>query len=113
MLTDVTRIFISFSGQAFINTNDSLFQVVTGNIGDVTELSGIGKETAASAQAAALEEDTSVDWAAFSEDVTVYEVNNEGVQLPQDQQEDDFAKLKKLEEAEAEPVPVSQLIETR
>ena len=83
--------------QAFIDTRGSLFQVVAGDIGNVTELSGIGKETAASAQAAALEEDTAVDWAAFSEDVTVYEVNNEGVQLPQDQQEDDFAKLKQLE----------------
>ena len=113
MLADVTRITISFSGEAFIDTRGSLFQVTSGSIGDVTEVTGISRETAASAQAAALEEDTSVDWAAFSEDVTVYEVNNEGVQLPQDQQEDDFAKLKQLEEAEAEPVPVSQLIETR
>ncbi len=105
MLIDFERITLNFSGQAFVDSRGILFE--TNNFAGVDDISDARRETAASAQAAALDEDTSVDWAAYSEDITVYEINNEGVNQPQAEEDDEFANLND-ESAEA-PVPVSQV----
>ena len=34
-----------------------------------------------------------MDWAAYSEDITVYEINNEGVKLPDVEEVDEFVKV--------------------
>jgi hypothetical protein len=50
--------------------------------------------TQANADQAATQGDIEeVDWAAYSEDITLYEINNEGVQLPEQEEVDDFAKI--------------------
>ncbi|MDJ0908260.1 MAG: filamentous hemagglutinin N-terminal domain-containing protein [Woeseiaceae bacterium] len=105
MLIDVERITLNFSGTAFVDSRGILF--ATNNFAGLDDISDARRETAASAQAAALDEDTSVDWAAYSEDITVYEINNEGVNQPQAEEDDEFANLKG-DEAEA-PIPVSQV----
>ena len=56
------------------------------------------KAAASAALAAAIREDSDVDWAAYSEDITVYEISNEGVQLPEQQQFDEFSKLHEEED---------------
>ena len=125
-------IFLEFGGSAFIN--EGLFDFSVSALSNAANVAARGQASAsvaASAQAAALDEGEDVDWAAFSEEITVYEINNDGVQLPQDQQTDEFAKLleealRKLSEDEtvsdassifdikpdSEGIPVSQLIKT-
>ena len=43
--------------------------------------------------AANREDPTDIDWAAYSEDISLYNINDEGVQLPEDQRLDEFAML--------------------
>ena len=115
---------------AYINTNLSGFTATGGNVIDSfsTVLGAV-----AESQAAGQGDEEDVDWAAFSEEVTVYEINNNGVQLPQTEEIDEFAKLldealrNLAEEKETvtdvvsifnsmplpEGIPVSQLIEPR
>jgi hypothetical protein len=122
-------IFLEFGGQAFID--EGPFDFVVSDLSDASNVAAKGQASAAAAsaaQAAALDDDGDVDWAAFSEEITIYEVNSDGVQLPQDQQIDEFARLqekairKQAEEAsvsdaallfegvtDPEGVPVSQL----
>ena len=129
-----TPIFLEYGGAAYIDAGPSTIRVTVSDLSDASRFFSIGQanaSVAASAQAAALEEGEDVDWAAYSEEVTVYEINNDGVQLPQDQRADEFAKLlkealRKLSEDEIvsdassifditpdpEGIPVSQLIKT-
>ena len=76
-------------GDSYIDSGNRDFT----SAGRVFDQSEGNRETAASAQAAAQEDEEAVDWAAFSEDITVYEINNEGVQLPEEEEEDEFVKI--------------------
>lgn len=90
------EIALEFGGSAFVN--EGLFNFTVSEFSDASKVDAQGQASAnvASAdQAASQDEDEDVDWAAFSEEVTVYEINNDGVQLPQGQQTDEFAKLHK------------------
>ena len=63
-------------------------------------------EALAAAQAAGLEQEEEVDWAAYDEDITLYEINNEGIQLPADQQlDDEFARKSGADET---AVPIAR-----
>jgi len=123
---DGEEIGLNFGGAAFID--EGLFSFTVTDASDASKVSAQGQASAnvASAdQAAAQNDEEDVDWAAFSEDVTVYEINNDGVQLPEGQQTDEFAKLDDLEKEETmsdvvaifdgvdrpEGIPVSQLID--
>jgi hypothetical protein len=128
------EIFLEFGGSAFIA--EGLFDYSISANSDGSKVSAQGqasKTTAAASQAASQEEDDDVDWAAFSEEVTVYEINNNGLQLPQTEEVDEFAKMQEeaqrnlAEETETvtdvvsifdgktipEGIPVSQLTEPR
>ena len=132
---DGNPILLTFGGLAFIDTEFGI-GVGVGVEGEVGNISNelVGKsEIAASNQAASQKDKEDVDWAAFSEEITVYEINNNGVQLPQTEEIDEFAKLLDealrdlAEEKETvtdvvsifnsmplpEGIPVSQLIEPR
>ena len=122
------EILLQFEGAAYISEGDFNFSANRPVDADRSQTSKV----LASVQAAAQEDDDDVDWAAYSEEVTLYEINNDGVKLPQDQQADEFAKL--LEEvlreqaegesvsdtgatfqavSEADGIPVSQLLRDR
>jgi hypothetical protein len=89
MPTTGEPIELVFSTFAFIDAGDSPVNE-TENLFNIPTIASI----VAAAQAAGREEDEEVDWAAYDEDITVYEINNDGIQLPADQQVDDeFAKL--------------------
>ena len=89
MPTTGTPIQLFFSTEAFINAGSSNFDS-TKSVFNVPEIVGV----VAAAQAVGREDDEEVDWAAYDEDITVYEINNDGIQLPAEQQVDDeFAKL--------------------
>jgi len=92
-------IHLEAPGIAYIDSGQREFT----SSGRVFDQSAGSRETAASAQAAALEEEEEVDWAAYSEDITVYEINNEGVQLPEVEEEDEFVKV----EDEGVNVPIA------
>jgi len=110
MLRDDVRISLDFAGTAYVDTRGAKLESTNDNVNDLAELQ---ITTIATEQAASQARRKSVDWAAYSEDVTVYEVNNEGVQLPQDQQVDDFARLIEPKESDATPVPLGQLMDAR
>jgi hypothetical protein len=96
---DGAPIALEAPGDAFIDSGNRDFT----STGRVFDQSAGDRETAASAQAAALEEEEDVDWAAYSEDITVYEINNEGVQLPEVEEEDEFVNV----EDEGVNVPIA------
>ena len=87
-----TAIDLQFIGRAFIDSGD--FGFTASDLNSVSDVFAATRETAASAQAAAQEEEEEVNWAAYSQDITVYEINNEGVQLPEDEEEDEFVRIK-------------------
>jgi hypothetical protein len=92
---DGEEISLDFGGTAIIDEGLFSFTVTEGSDASAVIAQGqASKNIASSDQAASVKEEDDVDWAAFSEDVTVYEINNDGVQLPQDQQTDEFAKLR-------------------
>jgi hypothetical protein len=104
------EIALEFGGSAFVN--EGLFNFTVSEFSDASKVDAQGQASAnvASAdQAASQDDEEDVDWAAFSEEVTVYEINNDGVQLPQGQQTDEFAKLH--DEEQPVGIPVSQLID--
>ena len=86
---EVAPIHLEAPNDSFVNTN---FFFVTSS-GRIFNQSEGDRATAASAQAAALEEEEDVDWAAYSEDITVYEINNEGIQLPDAGEVDEFVMI--------------------
>ena len=116
----MVRINLEFVGDAYIDGGGALWTspnpdgtVNVDKIADVNDLAFGEVESALAAQVASQQRRRLVHWAAYSEDVTVYEVNNEGVRLPRDQQDDDFVRLFEPEEPDATPVPLGQLLDAR
>ena len=88
-------IFLEYSGSANVDSEVNIGVALSQN----ANLEGLNLSTVAvagqvTADQAATQGDTEeVDWAAYSEDITLYEINNEGVQLPEQEEVDDFAKI--------------------
>ncbi|MDH3352059.1 MAG: autotransporter adhesin family protein, partial [Gammaproteobacteria bacterium] len=86
-----TVIDLIFVGKAYIDSG--AFGFSASDLSAVSDAFAGTRESAASAQAAAQEDEEEVDWAAYSEDITVYEINNEGVKLPDVEEVDEFVKV--------------------
>ena len=88
-------IFLEFSGTANVDSEINIGVAVS----EISNLAGLNLSVLAVAgqvtadQAATQEDEKEVDWAAYSEDITLYEINNEGVQLPEQEEVDEFVRI--------------------
>ena len=91
-------IVLNYQVAAFISGSGAQVDDRGGNLVNVFDRSSalLGESDAANR-----EDSTDIDWAAYSEEIRLYAINDEGVQLPEDQRLDEFAMLKRrLEFAE-------------
>jgi hypothetical protein len=112
--------FVNFASQNLPNGEAPIiitaggFAYVAPGLSPVDITAGLGFELANSAinsavaeltaaDAAGREDSTDIDWAAYSKDIQLYAINNEGVQLPENMRLDEFVMLKRqMEQEEAE-----------
>ena len=90
---------LRFGGDSFIVAGQTPVNAIGLDRFGISRFIDISKKSAsalAASDAAAREDSTDIDWAAYSEDISLYAINNEGVQLPEDQRLDEFAMLKRL-----------------
>ena len=99
-------IFLEFSGTADIDSEFGIDVALseTANLGGLTLSTVLSQSQAGADQAANQEDAEEVDWAAYSEDITLYEINNEGTKLPDQEEVDEFAKI----EGDEAAVPIAQ-----
>jgi hypothetical protein len=85
-------IVLFFGTAAFINSNGAPVANFGGTLNNAatTAAAILGQSDAASR-----EDSTDIDWAAYSTEIDLFAVNNEGVQLPEDMRLDDFVMLKR------------------
>ena len=86
-------IILEFNLFASVVTNGSPVENVLG--GTVSDPGAEAIAAGVQADAANREDSTDIDWAAYSEEIELYAINVDGVQLPEDQRLDEFSQLRR------------------
>jgi hypothetical protein len=86
-------IILEFNLFAAVVTNGSPVENVLG--GELTDPGAEAIAAGIAADQANRQDSTDVDWAAYSEEIELFAINVDGVQLPEDQRLDEFSQLRR------------------
>ena len=100
-------IVLIYPASAFINTLSGA--LVDDQGGRAINSFSVQSAVLGQSDAASREDATDIDWAAYSKDIRLYSINNEGVQQPEDQRLDEFVQWQRWMRLFADEVKNSQV----